>query len=171
MLIPRCQHKIRARDGSLVRCPQQAHWVIRLADGSNHSLICKPHGLFCTGVDLVPVRLVLEQFARVSAEPEWPARFDNWYRPLPKPEPPPRLCIVCGAESAVWRCPGCKYWLARQPVIGRRAVNQITRQLSGSGTTLRQLQAEPGRLRGLRDVGPKSVQWLLEVELPTQERV
>jgi len=171
MLIPRCQHKIRARDGSLVRCPQQAHWVIRLADGSNHSLICKPHGLFCTGVDLVPVRLVLEQFARVSAEPEWPARWDHWYRRLlPEPEPPPRLCIVCGVESAVRRCLGCEYWLARQPVIGMRAVNAIARS-SLEGITLRHLQANPGLLREVRNLGPKSVQWLLEVELPTQERV
>jgi hypothetical protein len=170
--VPRCQNKIRARDGSLVRCPQQAHWVLTVPDGSSHHLICKPCSVRCSGVELVPIEYVVRQFASISREPAWPAQLGWGYRPEPRQEPPPRVCIVCGEEvaGAPYWCAGCAYWIARQSAFGKRVVRAIAPRLNGS-TTLVRLRAEPGLLRDVRNVGPKSAQWLLEVELPVREPV
>jgi hypothetical protein len=167
--VPNCQDKIREGNGSLVRCPNQAHWVVSAPDRSTHRLICKAHGLFYSGVDLVAIDYVVSQFAAIAAEPEWPARF-KWPQE-PRPEPPPRVCIVCGDQAAGplrW-CAGCEYWVHRQSAFGKRVLMAIARR--EKGITLAQLRAEPGRLRGVRNIGPKSAQWLLEVKLPVREHV
>jgi hypothetical protein len=170
MQAPRCQNKVRARDGSLVRCCYRAFWVVALPE-TGHHLICKVCGTRASGVDLRPVEGMVREFNLVTAEPAWPARYVPTWAPVrPKPEPRVRRCMICGEAVADFRwCTGCNYWVARQSPLGKRTLHALARY--GDGTNLITMRFNPSVVRGFRNIGPKSVQWLLEVELPRPEKV
>ena len=168
---PRCQDWIRNRELERVRCSARAHWVALAPDGTPHHLVCKPHGVRYTGIDLRPVEYVTAEFLALTAEPRWPARPEDVtgpYKPVPRPV---RHCGVCEVEiasTAAW-CEGCTYWVLRQSPLGKRALRAVARR--GQGRNVAYFRAHPEQLRKIPEVGPKTVQWLLEVELPQREVV
>lgn len=168
---PRCQDWIRNRELERVRCQARAHWIALAPDGSPHHLVCKPHGVLYTGIDLRPVEYVTLIAQALNAEPHWPARYEPSWTPRPALPPSVRRCLVCALDIATpYWCAGCNYWVYRQSPFGKRVLFGLARRTHGE-LTLAQLRAAPERVRAVRGLGPKAVAWLLEVELPVREAV
>lgn len=169
---PRCQDWVRNRDLERVRCTARAHWVALDPDGSPHHLVCKPHGVLYTGIDLRPIEYVTAEFLALTAEWSPRRRGQMQLRPYTPMPPPVRRCPVCEIEIATavyWSCEGCKYWVLRQSPLGKRALHAVARR--GRGLSVAYLRAHPEQLREIPDLGPKTAQWLLEAELPVREAV